>query len=97
MCPSSSLLPKALWYKRNNQAIYNKVDYWMGAGEFLNYYFTGEIFTDPLNASKGMYENDSYPISTIRKIGIAPKTLPKVEKIGLDLYVLEAIKKKFIF
>jgi|TARA_Y100000385_G_C13109150_1_gene651021 sugar (pentulose or hexulose) kinase len=97
MCPSSSLLPKALWYKRNNQAIYDKVDYWMGAGEFLNYYFTGEIFTDPLNASKGMYENDSYPISTIRKIGIAPKTLPKVEKIGLDLSVLEAIKKKFIF
>ena len=49
MCPASSLLPKALWHKRNNQAIYDKVDYWIGAGEFLNYYFTGEIFTDPLN------------------------------------------------
>ena len=47
-CPASSIIPKALWYKRNKLEIFKNVKHWVGAGEFLNHYFTGEIFTDSL-------------------------------------------------
>ncbi len=96
-CPASSIIPKAIWYKRNKEKQFNKVKCWMGAGEFLNYYFTGEIITDSLNASKGLYENEAYLENVINKAGIDIKTLPKVENIGFELSVLKNIKREFNF
>ncbi len=96
-CPASSIIPKVLWYKRNKLETFNNVKHWIGAGEFLNYYFTGEIFTDSLNASKGLYENGAYYKSVIDKVDIEINTLPKVEDIGFELPVSSKVRKEFNF
>ncbi|WP_179344636.1 xylulokinase [Winogradskyella ursingii] len=96
-CPASSVIPKALWYKRNKTEQFDNVSYWLGAGEFLNHYFTGEIFTDSLNASKGLYENKTYLKNVINKVGVDPKTLPKVEDIGFETSILNNVKSNFKF
>lgn len=96
-CPASSVIPKVLWYKRNKLEMFNNVKYWIGAGEFLNHYFTGEIFTDSLNASKGLYKNGAYLKNVINKFGIDIKTLPKAEDIGFALSTLKEVRKEFSF
>jgi sugar (pentulose or hexulose) kinase len=96
-CPASSIIPKALWYKRNKLEAFKNVKHWIGAGEFLNYYFTGEFFTDSLNASKGLYENGAYLKTVIDKVGLDIKTLPEVKDIGFELPVSSKIRKGFNF
>lgn len=92
--PASSIISKALWYKNNKPDVYDKVSYWMGAGEFLNYYFTGEIYTDSLNASKGFYESEGYLNELIEKVGLNSETFPLVQEIGFDIEVSSRIRKK---
>ncbi len=94
-CPASSIIPKALWFKKNRPEIFDKVTYWMGAGEFLNHYFTGQVFTDSLNASKGLYENGGYLKETIERVGLNIATLPQVQEIGFDLSVEKGLREKF--
>ncbi len=84
-CPASSIVPKALWFKKNKPEIFEKVDHWMGAGEFLNYYFTQEVFTDTLNASKGLYHNDSYLQEVLSELDLSEASLPNVQDIGFSL------------
>lgn len=92
--PASSIISKALWYKNNKPDVYDNVSHWMGAGEFLNYYFTGEIFTDSLNASKGFYEGEGYLNELIEKVGLNCETFPVVQEIGYNMEVSSRIKKK---
>jgi len=96
-CPESSVIPKAKWFKENRSDKFYKTSSWMGAGEFLNHYFTGEIFTDELNASKGLYEKGEYLTTVIKKAGIEIETLPKVESIGFSLPVKNKLKDKYSF
>ncbi|WP_242158097.1 xylulokinase [Aestuariivivens sediminis] len=96
-CPESSVIPKALWFKRNNPNVFDKVKYWIGAGEFLNYYFTGEVFTDSLNASKALFENGEYLNHIINEVGLDTNTLPKVKDIGYQLPILNKINRTFKF
>lgn len=95
--PASSIIPKALWYKNHKPEIFDNVVYWMGAGEFLNCYFTGEIYTDSLNASKGLYEKGKYLKNVIERVGLNVDTLPEVKDIGFDLPIKNIIKKKYNF
>ena len=95
LCPASSIIPKALWFKKNRPEIFDKVKYWIGAGEFLNHYFTGEIFTDSLNASKGLYEKGAYLKEVLQEVGIDMESLPKVQDIGFDLEINKKLKTKF--
>ena len=94
-CPASSILPKAVWFKKNRPEVFEEISYWMGAGEFLSHYFTGEIFTDPLNASKGLYTGDSYPEEVCRNAGIDSDTLPPVQEIGCELPVDNRVIRQF--
>ena len=96
-CPESSIIPKALWFRLNHPDTFDKTDYWMGAGEFLNFYFTGEIFTDELNASKGLYENGKYQNSVLEKAGIRGESLPKVKPIGQTFEVKKSVIDQFSF
>ena len=96
-CPASSLIPKALWYKKNNIKIFDNIKYWLGAGEFINHYFTSEFFTDPLNASKALYENNEYLNNVISKAGIDTNTLVKVQDIGYDLPVTKKLNQTYNF
>ena len=55
-CSESSNVPKLLWIKNNAIEIFKDIKHWLGANEFLNYEFTGEVVTDSLNASKCIAE-----------------------------------------
>lgn len=81
-CAASSLVPKALWYKRNKPETFEKVKWWVGAGEYLSFYFTNEIFTDPLNAGKSFYNQNRYEEDLLDYFGLSCSTLPKVVNIG---------------
>lgn len=96
-CPASSIIPKALWYKRNKPKIFDEITHWMGAGEFLNFYFTGEVFTDSLNASKGLYENGCYLENVINAVELDINSLPKVKDIGYEVSLLNTVKKEYSF
>jgi xylulokinase len=96
-CPSSSIIPKALWFKRNKTKAFENVKYWLGAGEFLNLYFTGEVFTDSLNASKGLYENGDYLRNVIDAVELNINTLPEVKDIGHEFSVLDSVRDEYNF
>lgn len=96
-CPASSLLPKALWYKRNKPLGFDKVAYWVGAGEFLNYFFTQEVFTDTLNAGKGLYDGEGYLNDVISHFELDPDTFPRVEDLGFQLPLCSSIIKAYNF
>lgn len=96
-CPPSSIISKALWFRRNKPHVFENVSHWMGAGEFLNFYFTGEVFTDPLNASKGLYYENEYLDSILSELEIEKSTLPTVKEIGFSLGLSSLIKNKFGF
>lgn len=96
-CPASSIIPKATWYKRNKPKVFDNIKLWMGAGEFLNFFFTGEVFTDALNASKGLYENGCYLKNVIEAVEIDINTLPEVKDIGYELSILDSVKNDYNF
>ncbi|MEX0856904.1 MAG: FGGY-family carbohydrate kinase [Balneolaceae bacterium] len=92
---SSSLAPKAIWFKRNYPEVYKKVRWWLGAGEYLSKYFTGKIFTDPLNAGKSFYSKNHYQIDLLKHFGIDSDTLPEVVDIGQFYEVDHEVIKKY--
>lgn len=94
-CPESSVIPKALWYKRNRPEVFEKVDTWLGAGEFLNYYFTGEVFTDSLNAGKALFENGSYLEDVISEFEMDLDILPPVKDMGFSLPLKKDVVSKY--
>lgn len=96
-CPASSIIPKALWFKNNKPVIFEKVNYWMGAGEFLNHYFTGEVFTDSLNASKGLYHNGGYLDDVLSQVELDKATLPQVFEIGTSFSLSKQMLNKYGF
>jgi xylulokinase len=96
-CPVSSIIPKALWYKRNKPKTFDDITHWLGAGEFLNFYFTGDFFTDSLNASKGLYEDGGYLKNVIDAVGLDINTLPDVKDIGHELTILNEVKNDYNF
>ena len=72
--------------------------HWLGAGEFLNYVFTGRYFTDSLNASKSFYKDEEgYPTELFKQIGIEEETFPTVESIGTEFELASGIKSKYGF
>ncbi|MEP1940750.1 MAG: FGGY-family carbohydrate kinase [Balneola sp.] len=94
-CATSSLVPKAVWYKRNDTDIFNEIRYWMGAGEFLSHFFTKEIFSDPLNAGKSFYSSNEYNKELLNHFGINEDTLPPVVEIGELLKVDKTVIDEF--
>lgn len=96
-CPPSSIISKALWFKNNKPSVFEKVSYWMGAGEFLNHYFTNEVFTDPLNASKGLFYENQYLDSILQELDIQKSSLPEVKEIGFSLGMSNSVIEKYGF
>ncbi len=94
---TSYTIPKILWFK-DSMPIYKDVRHWLGAGEFLNYVFTGRYFTDSLNASKSFYKDEEgYPTELFKQIGIEEETFPTVESIGTKFELASGIKSKYGF
>ena len=86
-CNESSNVPKLLWVKNNATEVFNDIKYWLGANEFLNYEFTGEVVTDSLNASKSFYseEEGQYHEDILDDITIPSSIFPEVIEMGSAL------------
>jgi xylulokinase len=81
-CSTSSLVPKALWFKENKSGIFNAVSHWLGAGEVLNHFFTGKLVVDPLNASKAFYGNGRYNEELLTSLSFPVESLAQVHEVG---------------
>jgi xylulokinase len=96
-CSVSYALPKVLWHKDNSKN-YNEVSCWVNAGDYIVMLLTGEIFTDPLNASKFLYDDvKGYPRKLYDALSIPVSVLPRVEKIGYITELSSFTRKKFGF
>jgi len=94
-CPASSVIPKALWFKENDPERYRAVSHWLGAGEILNYYFTGQLVTDPLNAGKAFHDGENYNKDLIEGLGMSVEALPGVWEIGSTFEVKPDVISKY--
>ncbi|MEO9476965.1 MAG: FGGY-family carbohydrate kinase [Cyclobacteriaceae bacterium] len=96
-CATSSVVPKALWFKNNDTKVFDEVKYWIGAGEYLNYFFTKELFTDPLNASKAFFDGKTYNVTLLESSGLPSSTLPPVCSIGTTFQISSSVQREFGF
>ena len=98
-CSVSSNIPKLLWFKNNELVNYEKIKHWIGANEFLNYEFTGEVFTDCLNASKSFFSENSkkYYEDILADLSIPLDLLPEVKPIGSIYNLDHKFVNKFSF
>lgn len=77
------LLPKAVWLRRHRSRVYEETRYLLSPADFLILYLTGEVVTDPHNASKflarevapGRFE---YPEWLDEHAGIELEKLPEI-------------------
>lgn len=80
----SLMLPKALWVKRHEKNIYNKVYKLLAPNDYLVAKFTGRYVTDYMNAYKWYYDTQKkmYPIELLKEVGIMETMLPEVVTLG---------------
>ena len=94
---TSYIIPKILWFKDNSSA-FSQIITWVGAGDFLNYYFSSCLFTDTLNASKAFYKDGiGYPTLLLKDLGLDESILPTVKHIGHTVEINSKIKSKYGF
>ena len=84
LAEANFMFPKILWFKKYSPQIFEKVDKFVSANDFLIYRLTGRIVTDYLNAEKFYYNHEKgvYPQEMIEKAGISLDSLPRVVDIG---------------
>lgn len=80
----SLMLPKALWVKKHERTIYDKIYKFLSPNDYLIAKFTGRFVTDYMNAHKWHYDihRRQYPVELLREIGIAESLLPEVISPG---------------
>ncbi|MCM1230991.1 MAG: FGGY-family carbohydrate kinase [Ruminococcus flavefaciens] len=78
------MLPKALWVKRNQKGIFDRVYKFLAPNDYLIAKFTGRFVTDYMNAQKWHYDAEQrrYPEALLRDIGIPLECLPEVVTPG---------------
>ena len=98
-CTESSNIPKLLWIKNNAMEVFKNIKYWLGANEFLNYEFTGEVVTDSLNASKSFYseEEGQYHKDIFDDLSISSSIFPEVIEMGSALDLSKNLLESYLF
>jgi sugar (pentulose or hexulose) kinase len=96
-CSTSSTIPKICWFKDNEPVIYDKTYKWLGASEFIHYFFTENIVSDPLNAEKAFHNGQEYDKKIFRDLGIDKSILPEVVPIGTELDLTKNVHEKYQF
>lgn len=94
-CSTSSTIPKISWYKDNHQELFDRTYKWLGAGEFINYFFTNEFVTDPLNAGKAFYDGSQYDNELLNFSNLSDDILPEVVPIGTSLSITKDVLLDF--
>ena len=94
-CSTSSTIPKICWFKDNEPRIYDDTYKWLGASEFIHYFFTKEFVTDPLNAGKAFYNGNEYDSEIFENLDIDKSILPNVVPIGSEFNIPKNISSQF--
>jgi len=94
-CSTSSTVPKILWYANNKPSVFAKTHKWLGAGEFIHYFFTKEFISDPLNAGKAFHNGKEYDQEIFSELSISRDILPEVVKIGTRLEIPNNISSAY--
>lgn len=81
----SLMLPKALWVKKHQSEIFNRVYKLLSPNDYLIAKLTGRYITDYINATKWHYdiEKKQYPSALLQEIGISENLLPDVTAPGV--------------
>lgn len=89
---ASFLAPKMMWLKENDPERFRQTAKFISSNDFLLYKLCGRYATDPLNAEKFYYNQESgtYPESILKYLGIEKDKLPEVLPIG---YCLGSIRE----
>jgi sugar (pentulose or hexulose) kinase len=98
-CSESSNVPKLLWFRNNFMDVFKNIRHWVGANEFLNYEFTGELVTDSLNASKSFYSSthNEYLKDILENLSISSNLFPEVRELGAMFALSDSMIKAFPF
>lgn len=74
------MLPKILWLQRHAEKDYSNARWFVSPNDFLVARLTGQVLTDPYNASKYFYDPASrdYPKDLLLAIHVLPERLPPV-------------------
>jgi len=90
-------VPQILWTKKNKKELFNKIDKVLIAKDFLKYLLTGNMITDPSDASgtgtfdirNGKWSDEAFAIIGLKK-EFFPEVLPSTSIIG---YLSESSSK----
>jgi xylulokinase len=79
------MLPKIVWLREEEPAAYAGARWFAAPNDFLIHRLTGEMVTDPPNATKYLFDTDrsGYPADLLRALGLDIAALPPVA-IGGD-------------
>lgn len=75
------LLPNLLWIKRYEQEVYKKIDKVLIAKDYVKYWLTGEMVTDPSDASGTLFfdvKNNKWSGEILNFFSIPKKWLPNI-------------------
>jgi xylulokinase len=79
------MLPKIVWLREHEPDVYERARWFAAPNDFLIHRLTGEMVTDPPDATKYLFdaERGGYPTGLLDALGIDPAALPPVA-IGGD-------------
>lgn len=80
----SLMLPKILWIRNHEKALYDMTSYFLTPNDYLIYHLCGKLCTDELNAVKYHYsfKCNSYPLDLLDELEISVEKLPPVKRTG---------------
>lgn len=74
------MLPKIVWLREHEPDAYERARWFAAPNDFLTHRLTGEMVTDPPDATKYLFDADrgGYPTGLLDALGIDPAALPPV-------------------
>lgn len=81
------LVPKAMWIKKNQPEIFEKIYKFLTPNDYLLAKLSGEYVTDYINAQKwyANTRNRTYPTDLLRQVGIDESTMPEMKVPGTHI------------
>jgi len=91
------MLPKIMWLREHEPERYAAARWFASPNDFLVARLTGEVVTDPMNASKYLHGlgGDGYPEALLSAIGLESSSLPPVAGPDLGLPVRSELRERF--
>jgi xylulokinase len=91
------MLPKIMWLRDHEPERFAATRWFVSPNDFLVARLTGEVATDPMNASKYLHGlgGDGYPGALLSAIGLDPDSLPPVTNEGPGLPLRRELADRF--